>query len=103
MKTLITTLALAFSVFSVTASACEQFEMQFIGKATHVNRHSFNQNTKHICSYEIQLTQANSSVTCPLSDSEVSSVRFVDVNCSLTEGSEISGVIVRRGSTFWVE
>lgn len=90
-------------IISASAFACDQQEMQFIGKAVRVNRHSFNQNIKQVCSYEIALTMANSSITCPLVEGEVVGIRFVDANCNLTESSQISGVIVRRHNTFWVE
>jgi hypothetical protein len=101
MKTFITVCSFLFA--SSFAFACDQQEMQFMGKATHVNHHRFNLNSRQICTYEIELTMANSSVTCPLVEGEVAGIRFVDSNCLLQEGSNISGVIVRKNSTFWVE
>jgi len=100
MKSLILTLAL---IAPTLAMACTQHEMQFSGKAVHVTHHSFNQNIKQICSYEISPTIANPSVTCPLTEDDVVGVRFADPTCTLIEGSEISGVIVRRNNTYWVE
>lgn len=88
---------------SSAETVCEQYEMQFVGKATQITRHSFNQNTKQICSYRIQLVNGHTSAECPFTESEISSVRFNDANCTLSEGSEVRGILVRRGQSYWLE
>ncbi|MFZ3231704.1 MAG: hypothetical protein WA160_15960 [Pseudobdellovibrio sp.] len=101
-------LALTFTLITSAlntnlAFACDQHELQFTGKAIRINHHSFNYNSKQICSYEILPMNTTTSQTCPLSENEIAGIRFIDANCSLTENTEISGIIVHRGSTFWVE
>lgn len=100
---LMTTVFIFATSLNSLADNCFQQELQFIGRAVQVTRHSLNNTTKQICTYQIGFISSNPSMTCPLSEADIGGTRFNDSNCSLNEGTEISGIIVRRGNTFWIE
>ncbi len=95
MKTVIAMLSLTLS-FSVLA--CNQ-EAQFIGK---VSSHRLNENNE--CVFQVNnFSWFGPSYVCPLTPGEVSASEFLDKNCSLKNGDEVSGVFVKIGDTVIID
>lgn len=95
MKSVIALLSLTLS-YSVLA--CNQ-EAQFIGKV-----HSVRVNEKSECVFQVNNYKwFGPSYVCPLTPGEVSGAEFVDKNCSLKNGDEVSGVFVKIGDTFVID
>lgn len=95
MKKLLTAILL---LAGTSAFACGQQEAQFIGK---VIKHTKAQNG---CSFEITYTMYNVSMVCPLDEGEVYGTVFADLECSLKNGSTISGYLVKKdGGAVYIE
>lgn len=100
---------IAFAALMLTAgtsqAACEQTELQFFGKVKNVRYNSTVIST--ICSYQVELVnqplEPRPHALCPLNEGEVSSLYFVDKNCTLEEGQKISGIMVKKGKQAWIE
>ena len=98
MKTLILASAL---VISSAVFACDQQEAQFIGK---VRNYSVVQNgNSRICTFEIDYSMFNYSQVCPLDEGEVAGIRFSDSSCSMKDGDQVSGIMVKKGDSVYIE
>jgi len=81
-----------------SAFACGQQEAQFIGKVINLTK------TTNGCTFEISFTMYNVSGVCPLDEGEVAGTKFADLNCSLKNGSPISGYLVKKdGGSVYIE
>lgn len=99
MKLLICGLTL---MLSVTTLACEPQEAQFIGK---VKNYSVNQRSETTaeCYFQIDYIMLNPSSICPLVIGEVSLTQFPDMDCSMKNGDNISGVLTKKGDVVIIE
>jgi hypothetical protein len=87
---LIGILSLSFEAQSFECSGPNN-EAQFIGVVTDYNIKK--------CSYKIAFNRFNSSYVCPLSLEEVYDHTFFDESCSLYDGQNISGILLKNRTT----
>jgi hypothetical protein len=90
MKMFITSLT---ALVSLSVFACNQ-EGQFIGTVKNFREIQKSESSRE-CFYAINYLQFNSSYICPLDIDEVSSLEFQDFSCSLKNGDQVSGVMVK--------
>ena len=104
MKFLCLVFLSSLSVTSVYASECRQNEAQFIGNITELHVVNMGAGVRD-CTYKISFTQFNENRVCPLDFSQAQLAVFEDYLCSskFTNGDEISGVIIERNGSVFVE
>lgn len=100
----ITILAISFLALTSVHAKCTQNEAQFIGNITELKITNLGQN-KRDCTFKISFTRFNESVVCPLSYTEAQSAELEDYLCSkkLTNGDEISGILIERNGYIYLE
>ncbi len=100
MKTIF--LALAFLVSAQSVLACSNPEAQFIGKVTEYKKVGIDQ-YNYDCSFKIDFTSYQASGVCPLDSVEASQTEFIDTQCSLKNGDEVSGYLVVKNGQIVIE
>ncbi len=92
MKSLFLAVLLTISFLS-NAFECQgkNNEAQFIGLVTDYNKEN--------CSYKIYFKDFKSSIVCPLTLEEVYTHTFIDQTCSLSDGMNISGILLKNRTT----
>jgi hypothetical protein len=96
------TLVLATIFCGQVGFACVQQEAQFIGNVKNFQKVAVDQYI-YDCSYQIDFTMFNPSYVCPLVVGEVSMTRFEDLNCSLKNGDQVSGVLIKKDDLVTIE
>lgn len=103
MKSLFFTLGLMIATSSYGMSFdCNQQEAQFIGTVREVQMRSLDQKTTQ-CFYKIQYSQYNPSMLCPLDIDEAYNAEFQDTSCQLRMNDEVSGYMVKKGDSLYIE
>ncbi len=94
--------AVAFLVSAQSVLACSNPEAQFIGKVTEYKKVGVDQYL-YDCSFKIDFTSYQASGVCPLDSAEASNTEFVDANCELKNGDEVSGYLVVKNGQIVIE
>ncbi len=87
---------------NVSAFDCTQSEAQFIGKIKSTRVERIDQGVRD-CFHKLDFSLFNSSMVCPLDIDEALNLEVFDYNCQLSEGSEVSGVLVLKDGQLVIE
>lgn len=97
MKVILT----AFFLAASTTFACGQQEAQFIGNV--INQSKIQSGSSTSCTFEITYSMFNYSMVCPLDEGEVYGVKFEDAACSLKNGDQVSGILIKKDGAVYIE
>jgi hypothetical protein len=96
---------LLFCMFVLTTTgaladqpACQE-EAQFIGS---VRNHQQQTADGSMCSFQMDFSQYNESMVCGLNDADASTALFFDAGCTMKDGDQVSGYLVKKwGVVLW--
>lgn len=95
-KMMILVLAVAATA-SVQAQACSQFEAQFIGTVSKIEKKG------QACTVRIDFSTFDSSIVCPLDISEVEGKDIATTQCDKKLNDSISGIVINSHGKLSIE
>jgi hypothetical protein len=88
---------------SAHAFVCNQNEAQFIGVVKELR--TISDIGGRDCFFKIDFSYFHQNILCPIDDSIINSNEVIDFDCSrnFENGQEISGVLIEKSSTLYIE
>jgi len=94
--------SLIFGSLNAVAFDCTQSEAQFIGKIKSTRVERIDQGVRD-CFHKLEFSLFNSSMVCPLDVVDASNLELTDFDCQLSEGAEVSGVLILKNGELTIE